>query len=127
MSKAIGSRYFRTILGNQSDRLTDGGIEARIADTIQVLLSLRSRAIDSNIKIAVENHAGDMQAWELKGLVEAAGPEYVGVNFDSGNACWSLEDPFHALSTRVRVDDKSARYDGVGIGNRRHGAVDRNG
>jgi sugar phosphate isomerase/epimerase len=98
MSKAIGSRYFRTILGNQSDRLTDGGIEARIADTIQVLLSLRSRAIDSNIKIAVENHAGDMQAWELKGLVEAAGPEYVGVNFDSGNACWSLEDPFHALT-----------------------------
>ena len=98
MSKAIGSRYFRTILGNQSDRLTDGGIDARIADTIQVLLSLRSRAIDSNIKIAVENHAGDMQAWELKGLVEAAGPEYVGVNFDSGNACWSLEDPFHALT-----------------------------
>jgi sugar phosphate isomerase/epimerase len=99
MAKALGSPAFRVILGNRDDRLSDGGIEARIRDTVEVLKSQRTRAIDSGVKIAVENHAGDMQARELKTLVEAAGPDYVGVNFDSGNACWALEDPLSALAT----------------------------
>jgi len=97
MAKALGSRAFRVILGNQADRLGPGGIEARIADTVAVLRTARSRALDSGVKIAVENHAGDMQSRELLGLVEAAGREFVGVNFDSGNACWALEDPLMAL------------------------------
>jgi sugar phosphate isomerase/epimerase len=99
MAKAVGSPAFRVILGNQADRLTPGGIEARIADTVKVLRSQRSRAIDAGVRIAVENHAGDMQSRELKGLVEEAGPDFVGVNFDSGNACWTLEDPVRALAT----------------------------
>lgn len=97
MSKAIGSKAFRVILGNQQDRSTEGGIEARIADTVKVLKSQRSRAVDAGVKVAVENHAGDMQAWELQQLVEAAGKDYVGVNFDSGNAAWTLEDPLASL------------------------------
>ena len=99
MARALGSPAFRVILGNQSDRLTDGGIEARIADTVKVLQASRSRAVDVGVKIAVENHAGDMQSGELKQLVEQAGPDFVGVNFDSGNACWTLEDPVRALTT----------------------------
>jgi sugar phosphate isomerase/epimerase len=98
MAKALGSPALRVILGNRDDRLADGGIGARIADTVEVLKSQRARAIDSGVKIAVENHAGDMQSRELKSLVEAAGPDYVGVNFDSGNACWTLEDPTSALA-----------------------------
>ncbi|MEI6240918.1 MAG: sugar phosphate isomerase/epimerase [Planctomycetia bacterium] len=97
MAKALGSKAFRVILGNQADRLTPGGIEARIADTVAVLKSTRTRALDAGVKIAVENHAGDMQSRELLGLVETAGPDFVGVNFDSGNACWALEDPVVAL------------------------------
>jgi len=97
MARALGSKAFRVILGNQADRLTPGGIEARIADTVTVLKAARTRAIDAGVKIAVENHAGDMQSRELLGLVEAAGPDFVGVNFDSGNACWALEDPLVAL------------------------------
>ena len=97
MARALGSPALRVILGNQADRLTPGGIEARIADTVAVLKAARSRALDANVRIAVENHAGDMQSRELLGLVEAAGPEFVGVNFDSGNACWALEDPVAAL------------------------------
>ena len=97
MSKAIGSRAFRVTLGNQQDRSTEGGIEARIADTVKVLKSQRSRAVDAGVKVAVENHAGDMQAWELQQLVEAAGKDFVGVNFDSGNAAWTLEDPLASL------------------------------
>ncbi len=99
MARALGSPAFRVILGNQADRLTDGGIEARIADTVAVLKASRSRAVDAGVKIAVENHAGDMQSRELKQLVEEAGPDFVGVNFDSGNACWTLEDPVRALAT----------------------------
>ena len=97
MARALGSRAFRVILGNHEDRLSEGGIAARIADTVRVLTSQRELARDAGVKIAVENHAGDMQARELLALVEAAGPDFVGVNFDSGNACWTLEDPRRAL------------------------------
>ena len=57
MAKDLGSKAFRVILGNHQDRLTAGGIDARI------------------------------------------GPDFVGVNFDSGNALWTLEDPLAALET----------------------------
>ncbi len=97
MAKALGSPAFRVILGNAADRQTPGGIDARIADMVKVLRTVRSQAADAGVKIAVENHAGDMQSRELLRLVEEAGPEFVGVNFDSGNACWALEDPLDAL------------------------------
>lgn len=93
MAKALGSPVFRVILGRQDDRNTEGGIAARIADTVKVLKSQRSLAIDSGVKVAVENHAGDMQSTELVELIEAAGKDYVGANIDSGNAVWTMEDP----------------------------------
>ena len=99
MAKALGSPALRVILGSAEDRRTPGGIQARIADTVAVLRSRRNAALDAGVKIAVENHAGDMQSRELAALVEAAGPDVVGVNFDSGNACWTLEDPVEALAT----------------------------
>ena len=96
-AKALGSAVFRVILGTGADRLTEGGIEARIADTVKVCKALRNQAMDAGVKIAVENHAGDMQAWELVTLIEAAGRDYVGANLDSGNAAWTLEDPLQNL------------------------------
>ena len=45
----------------------------------------------------MENHAGDMHTLELRGLIEEAGPDFVGANFDSGNAVWTMEDPVQAL------------------------------
>lgn len=97
MAVALGSPVFRVILGTGADRQTAGGIEARIADTVNVCKACRRQALDAGVKIAVENHAGDMQAWELVTLVEAAGKDYVGVNIDSGNAAWTLEDPLESL------------------------------
>lgn len=97
MAKALGSPAFRVVLGSQEDRSTPGGIEARIADTLAVLEECRPQAEDAGIRIAVENHAGDMTSRELAGLVAEAGAT-VGVNFDSGNACWTLEDPVRALA-----------------------------
>ena len=99
MAKALGSPVLRVVLGNGEDRKTDGGIEARIADTVKVCKSHRNQALDAGVKIAVENHAGDMQAWELVTLIEAAGKDYVGANMDSGNATWTMEDPLASLET----------------------------
>ncbi len=45
---------------------------------VQVLHNVRSRVMDAGLKIAIENHAGDMQARELKTLIEEAGPRFRG-------------------------------------------------
>jgi len=97
IARALGSSVARCVLGHIDDRRSDGGIEARMAETIQVLKNVRGFALDSGVRIAVENHAGDMQAWELIALIEEAGREFVGVTMDSGNATWALEDPLHNL------------------------------
>lgn len=99
LAKALGSPVIRVVLGGGEDRRTEGGIEARIADTVKVCKACRSQAMDTGVKIAIENHAGDMQAWELVTLIEAAGKDYVGANMDSGNACWTMEDPLENLLT----------------------------
>jgi sugar phosphate isomerase/epimerase len=97
MAKTLGSPVFRAVLGTNEDRSTPGGIEARIEDTAKVCRACRSQALDSGVKIAIENHAGDMQAWELVTLIESAGKDYVGANIDSGNAAWTFEDPLENL------------------------------
>lgn len=110
IAKGLGSPIARCVLGKVDDRKSKGGIEARIDETVRELRKVRNYAIDSGVKIAVENHAGDMQSWELIGLIEQAGSEFVGALMDSGNAVWGLEDPLqnlemlapYALSTGIR-------------------------
>jgi sugar phosphate isomerase/epimerase len=94
---ALESPVFRCILGMGPDRATPGGIEARMADTIKVCRTARQQALDAGVKIAIENHAGDMQAWELAALCEEAGREFVGVTLDTGNSVWTMEDPRESL------------------------------
>jgi sugar phosphate isomerase/epimerase len=96
-AKLLRSPIVRCFLGTQADRRT--GIEGHIAETVKALKANRSRIMDAGVKMAIENHAGDMQARELKGLIEAAGPEYVGVCLDSGNPVWTIEDPHLTLET----------------------------
>lgn len=98
-ARTLGSPVLRVVLGTFEDRLTEGGIAPHIEQVVKVCRSQRSRAVDANVKIAVENHAGDMHSLELRQLVEAAGTDFVGVNFDSGNAVWTLEDPLDSLRT----------------------------
>lgn len=93
----LGSAAARCYQGSMDDRKTEGGLRARMKDTAKVCQAVKSYAKDQGVKIAIENHAGDMQAWELKDLVEEAGPDYVGVTIDSGNATWTLEDPLGNL------------------------------
>ena len=99
LARALGSPLVRCVVGSFRDRSGPGGIGARIAEAVAVLKNVRSRALDAGLRIAVENHAGDMQARELARLVEDAGADVVGVCLDAGNALWALEDPHLTLET----------------------------
>ena len=93
-----GSHIVRAVLGSADDR-RPGPIEKHIESTVKVLRNVRTRALDHNLKIAIENHAGDMQAHELKQLIEESGRDFVGACLDSGNPLWTLEDPHVTLET----------------------------
>ena len=97
--RAAESKLVRAFLGSMADRTGDLPIEAHIENTVKVLRAVRSRAMDANLKIAIENHAGDMQGRELKMLIEEAGKDFVGACIDSGNPVWTLEDPHVTLET----------------------------
>ena len=96
-AKRLGSTVARCYLGSRRDRQGDGGIYRHIDEMVKVLKAVRSEAEDANVKIAIENHAGDMQAWELVTLIEAAGASFVGATMDPGNSTWTLEDPMVTL------------------------------
>jgi len=99
ISKMVGSTSMRCYMGGAADRLGEPGIEACMADTIKVFKSVRSEALDLGVKIAIENHAGDMQARETKIVIEESGKDFVASCLDTGNPVWALEDPFVALET----------------------------
>jgi sugar phosphate isomerase/epimerase len=94
-----GSKLVRCFLGMLDDRRGAVPLEQHIDNTVKTLRACRTRAMDAGLKIAVENHGGDMQARELKGLIEAAGPDVVGACIDSGNPVWAIEDPHLTLET----------------------------
>lgn len=96
-AKILGSPLVRCFQGTQADRSSN--IDRHIDATAAMLRSARSRIVDSGIKISIENHAGDMQARELKRLIEEAGPDFVGATIDSGNAVWTIENPHLTLET----------------------------
>lgn len=134
VAKALGSPVARCYLGSRRERTGEGGIYRHIEEMVKVCKAVRSEAVDAGVKIAIENHAGDMQAWELVNLIEAAGKEYVGATLDSGNAAWTLEDPMvnleilgpHAVTTGMRDTALWETEDGAGAiwVNLGEGAVD---
>lgn len=99
IARLLGSPVARCVLGKVEDRRSPGGITARIAETLAVLRAVRAEALDAGVRIAVENHAGDMNSTELLELIDAAGRDFVGATLDTGNALWALEEPMQALET----------------------------
>lgn len=97
VAKAVGAKSMRCYLGASSDRLGAPGIEACMEATIKVFQSVRSEAQDLDVKIALENHSGDMQAREARTIIEEAGKDYVASCLDTGNPMWCVEDPFVTL------------------------------
>jgi len=95
----VGSKIVRAFVGTRADRAGTLPIEGHIANAVKVLRNVRSQCLDHNLKIAIENHAGDMQGRELKMLIEEAGKDFVGACLDSGNPLWAIEDPHLTLET----------------------------
>lgn len=98
-AKIIGSPIVRGFLGTMADRVGAMPIEGHIEVAIKTLRPLRARFLDAGLKLAIENHAGDMQGRELKMLIEGAGKDFVGACLDSGNPVWAIEDPHLTLET----------------------------
>jgi sugar phosphate isomerase/epimerase len=99
VARAVGAKAMRCVLGSSADRTGPLPIEAHMENTINVFKSVRSEALDLGVKIALENHDGDMQAREVKTVIEESGKDYVGSNLDTGNPLWVVEDPFVTLET----------------------------
>ena len=96
-ARLLGSPIVRAVLGSMAERTGPLPLEAHIENTARVLKAVRSRVLDAGLKIAIENHAGDMQARELRMLIEEAGKDFAGACLDSGNPLWALEDPHLTL------------------------------
>ena len=97
IARILGSPFVRCYLGSADDRKGEVPLERHIENTIAACKSVRDEDGRHGIRIAVENHAGDLQARQLRDLVEEAGTDYVGTLLDAGNATWTMEDPFHTL------------------------------
>lgn len=93
----IGSPLVRAVLGNRNDRRSPIPMQAHIENTVRVLQSVREDALAAGIRIAMENHGGDLAARELKFLVEEAGTDFVGVCVDSGNLPLTFDLPLDGL------------------------------
>lgn len=97
VAKAVGASVMRCYMGTREDRASTVPLEAHMENTVKVLRSVRKRALDLGIKIAIENHAGDMQAREVRTIIEDAGKDFAGSCLDAGNPLWAAEDPLLAL------------------------------
>jgi len=99
VAKGVGATSMRCYMGSAADRQGPPGIEAVMESTIQVFKSVRSEALDLGVKIAIENHAGDMQARETRTVIEESGKDFVASCLDTGNPIWCAEDPLLTLET----------------------------
>ena len=95
-NKAVGAKVMRAFLGGGGDR--GGPIEKHIETCVKILRAVRTEAMDLGMKIGMENH-GDLQAWEMRELIEAAGKDFVGSCLDTGNSFTVAEDPMVTLET----------------------------
>lgn len=109
VNQAAGAKMMRVYLGGRAERTGPIPLEKHIEATVKVLQAVRSEALDRGIRIGIETH-GDLQAWEMRDLIEAAGKDFVGATIDTGNPVTLGEDPMvtletlapYALTTHVR-------------------------
>lgn len=95
-ARAMGSPLVRCVIAGERAALPPGPIEKHIETVVKLLRSVRSEVMDAGLKIAIETHK-DLQAWELRELIEAAGKEFVGVYLDTGNPVFVLEHPLTTI------------------------------
>ena len=100
VAKAVGATAMRCFMGVTADRYqASTPIERHMEETIRVFRAVRTQAIDFGIKLALENHNGDLEAREVRTIIEESGKDLVGSCLDAGNPMWVLEDPVFTLET----------------------------
>jgi sugar phosphate isomerase/epimerase len=127
VAERLRSPVVRCYLGSADDRGPD--MPKHVHDAIATCHAVEPIAVDLGVMIAVENHAGDLLSFELRDLIERAGPHFVGALFDAGNAAWTLEEPRAALErlapfvltsgirdSRVRETAEGATVEWVALG-----------
>lgn len=96
VSKAIGASSMRVFMGSSDDRI-GRPIEECMDATIKLFRSVKSQAHDIGVKIAIENHSGDMTARETRTVIEESGKDFVASCLDTGNPMWVMEHPMTTL------------------------------
>ncbi len=97
VANAVGAKAMRCFLGSSEDRLGPAGIEPHMETVIKLFRSVKAEAMALGVKIALENHSGDMQARELRTVILESGKDFVAACLDTGNPIWCVEDPFVTL------------------------------
>lgn len=97
VARALKSPVLGVRIGVLEDRYTGGGINPKIDEVVRLMRSCENEVMDSGIRFAFENHAGDMRSEELLELIDRTGKEICGAFFDPGNAIYAMEDPMVAL------------------------------
>jgi hypothetical protein len=95
---AMGSPFVRGVIAPDRASLPPGGVDYAMEMVVRVLKAVRSRVMDAGLKVIIEVHK-DLQAWELRQVVESAGKEFVGAYMDTGNPVFVLEHPMTTLET----------------------------
>ncbi len=94
IAKILGARSLRVVLGSFKDRPEIGRC---LESMTQVIRNVRPQVRDSGVKLALENHNADLQAREIKALIEDVGSDTLGVCLDAGNPLAIMEDPHLTL------------------------------
>ncbi|HWQ56870.1 MAG TPA: TIM barrel protein [Bryobacteraceae bacterium] len=95
-AKAMGSPIVRCVIAGDRAALPPGPMEQHIETVVKLLKAVRSQVMDAGLKIAIEIHK-DLQAWEHRNVIEAAGKEFVGTYLDTGNPVFVMEDPLTTI------------------------------
>jgi sugar phosphate isomerase/epimerase len=97
-AKAFGSPLVRCLHAGDRAHLPKSPMKDNIARMIRLLQSVRPQFTDAGIKVAIENHK-DLQAWEMREVIEGAGKDWVGSYLDTGNPVFVVEDPVLTVQT----------------------------
>lgn len=95
-AKAMGSPIVRCVIAGSRAALPKGPADPVIEYVLRVVKQVRSQLMGAGLRIAFEIHK-DLQAWEYRQLIEAAGPALVGTYLDTGNPIFVMEDPMTTL------------------------------
>jgi sugar phosphate isomerase/epimerase len=95
---AVGSPIVRALVASDRFAMPPGPVEPHVDTVVRLLREVRSQVKDAGLKIAIENHK-ELQAWQTRELIEAAGTDFVGSYLDTGNPVFVAEDPMTTVET----------------------------